>query len=169
MKMKITVVLLACFVATQVSASESTPVKPAVLENSFADGTSDANQVRVVYYRKEDRVADGVANLYINGEFHSALLPNSYNVFCLEPGRHFIGAWFNESPHYLGKEAPTQEYHLRAGETVFLRVDAQFNGRSIVKNDQQLRVESAGLEKSIHMLSRATSVIPCQSGVFSLE
>lgn len=166
MKKQIIFALLACFASAYVQAISPTPPSPTTSADRLADGKPGANQVRVVYYRKDDRVGDGVANLYVDGEFHAALLPNSYNVFCLTPGRHFIGSWFKEAPHYLGKEAPTQEYQFKAGETIFLRVDASYNGRSLIKQKQQVELESVGLHESIHMLSRASAVVPCKSGVF---
>ncbi|NWA63136.1 hypothetical protein HX773_19705 [Pantoea sp. B9002] len=146
-------------------AIHPTPENASTIESTFVQSELGQHQARIVYYRKDDRFTEGTANLYVNGEYHASLQPNSYVVFCLTPGEHFISAWTKEAPHYLGKEALTGEYQLAQGETVYLRVDSEINGRSVNKPASMALNELSGLDKSIHLLSRASTIQVCHKGV----
>jgi OOP family OmpA-OmpF porin len=46
------------------------------------------------------------AHVYVDGEFHGALLPNGWTRLCVAPGDHSIEAYVGDAPWYRGKARP---------------------------------------------------------------
>ena len=82
-----------------------------------------ADQAQVVYYRLPVANAQaGAANVYVDREFQSALLPGGYTAFCVTPSQHSLGAYLNDAPNYNGKNTDVYSAQLSGGMTYFLRV-----------------------------------------------
>jgi OOP family OmpA-OmpF porin len=120
-----------------------------------------AEQSQVVYYRlgvPGEKAA--AANIYVDNEFHSALLPGGYSVFCVAPGNHGVSAVTDDAPEYAGKHQQPQ-ISFEGGKTVFLRVsengaeEPQRVSREVAEN------ELLGALRQVHVLSRASAVKSC--------
>jgi OOP family OmpA-OmpF porin len=125
-----------------------------------------AGQAQVVYYRANTVAKKGsAAHVYVDGEFHTALLPNGYSVFCVAPGNHTIGAYLNDAPSYRGKTVDRFQTNLEGGATYFLKVteDGSSGAPVPVSRDNAER-ELAGARDQVHALSRASTVQACQAG-----
>lgn len=119
-------------------------------------------QTQIVYYRDASNTAGGAAHIYVDNEFHDALLPGGYTVFCLAPGKHNLGAYQNDAPQYRGKE---QGYNVEmsGGQTYFVRVSHTMNAVPEARTREQAEKDLAGLREQIHVLSRASSVEACKN------
>lgn len=124
------------------------------------------SQAQVVYYRAPTgQKATSSANVYVDGEFQAALLPNGYSVFCVAPGSHTLGAYLNDAPFYKGKTENLFQANLAAGATYFLKVkeDGSSGAPAPVTRDNAER-ELSGMRAQIHAISRASAVQACQPG-----
>ncbi|MCL6723226.1 OmpA family protein [Klebsiella sp. T2.Ur] len=117
-------------------------------------------QTQVVYYRDASNTAGGVAHIYVDNEFHDALLPGGFTAFCLAPGKHNLGAYQNDAPEYRGKE---QGYsvEMSGGQTYFVRISHTMNAVPEARTREQAEKDLAGLREQNHVLSRASSVEAC--------
>ncbi|MCW1829094.1 OmpA family protein [Enterobacter asburiae] len=117
-------------------------------------------QTQVVYYRDASNTAGGAAHIYVDNEFHDALLPGGFTAFCLAPGKHNLGAYQNDAPQYRGKE---QGYNVEmtGGQTYFVRVSHTMNAVPEARTREQAEKDLAGLREQTHVLSRASSVEAC--------
>lgn len=120
-------------------------------------------QSQIVYFRANNAdAAKENFNIYVDGEFHTALIPSSYTTFCVKPGNHVIGSWLGDDPLYIGKQDKKNVITLEGGKTYYLRADE--NNQSIL-NVLQKR-EATPLLMKTHLqdvlVSRASSVTDCQ-------
>lgn len=118
-------------------------------------------QAQIVYYRAADVAGESAAHVYVDGEFHNALLPNSFTRFCVAPGDHTLGAYQNDAPDYKGKHSAAH-LTLVGGKTYFVKVGAGDNGRPELVNEAQAENALKALHQQVHVLSRASAVQSCQ-------
>lgn len=123
------------------------------------------DQVRVVYYRPASLGGSTPAHIYIDGEFQSALIPNGFTDFCVNPGVHSLGSYVGDAPHYNGKVTQPWRDTLQAGKTYYVRASLDNSGRPLVINSEIALKEMVGLKKQKHVISRASSVQVCRGGV----
>ncbi|UST72284.1 OmpA family protein [Pseudomonas siliginis] len=121
-----------------------------------------SDQAQVVYYRLSvPGEKFGAANIYIDEEFHTGLLPGGYTVFCLAPGSHGLNAVMEDAPAYAGKrDQPKLE--LEAGKTQFLRVGENGEHEPLAISREQAEQELANNLRQAHVLSRASAVQSCK-------
>ena len=125
--------------------------------------TVSAEQAQVVYYRLPAANAQaGAANVYVDREFQSALLPGGYTAFCVTPGQHSLGAYLNDAPNYNGKNTDVYSAQLSGGMTYFLRVGEGANTAPQAVARAQAESELGATRKQIHALSRASHVAACK-------
>lgn len=102
------------------------------------------------------------AHVYVDGEFHGALLPDGWTRLCVAPGDHSIEAYVGDAPLYPGKARPATRVNLEGGKTYFAGVLEQ----GAVELRPFRRAEAEGLlegkREQRHLLSRASAVVPCQ-------
>jgi len=127
-----------------------------------ADVTAQLSQV--VYYRQGiPGEAAPAANIYVDQEFHTALLPGGFTAFCVQPGAHGLSAVQNDAPAYQGKQQ--QPFlSLEAGETVFIKVGTADGNVSRIISREAAEQELAGLQRQAHLVSRASTVQSCGNG-----
>lgn len=119
-------------------------------------------QAQVVYYRVPAANAQaGAANVYVDREFQTALLPGGYTAFCVSAGQHTLGAYLNEAPQYKGKISDVYSTQLAGGATYFLRVSEGAKGAPQPVSREQAEKELATSHQQVHALSRASSVLAC--------
>lgn len=115
-----------------------------------------ADQAQVIYYRSssEAQKAPG-ANVYINGHFHTSLLPGGFTQFCLPPGQHTLGAFQNDAPLYHGKTQVLYRVQLEAGKTYFVKATDDGNGSPV--SAERIEAEQAlqHAREQTHAISRA--------------
>jgi OOP family OmpA-OmpF porin len=119
-------------------------------------------QSQVVYYRlgaPGEKAA--AANLYVDQEFHTSLLPGGYTVFCLAPGSHSLNAVQRDEPRYAGKHEQ-QLVRFEGGRTLFLRVSETGGKEPQLVERELAEKELDGSLRQAHVLSRAASVKACE-------
>lgn len=118
---------------------------------------------QVVYYRADSgAVTTGPANVYVDGRYHTSLLPGGFTSFCLRAGTHMLGAFVNDA-QYRGKTEGLYQTELHGARTYFLRVDEQQQIDDAPKavNPQHGEWEIKPNRRQVHAHSRATTLVPC--------
>ncbi|MGY2377462.1 OmpA family protein [Pseudomonas sp. SDO524_S393] len=118
-------------------------------------------QAQVVYYRGTDGQQRGAANVYVDREFHTSLLPGGYTAFCVEPGSRTLGAYLGDAPSYRGKTTDLYSAKLEGGKTYFLKVRENGNGAPLSVDRADAERELAGSRAQVQALSRASKVQQC--------
>lgn len=119
------------------------------------------DQAQVIYYRAGGP-HKGAANVYLDQELVTALQPGGYTSFCLRPGRHTLGAYFDEAPRYLGKSQELYGATLRGGMTYYLKVREEGGNLPLPIGKSAAEQELAMMRQQIHLLSRASQVETCR-------
>lgn len=122
------------------------------------------DQARIVYYRPASLSGSAPAHIYIDGEFQTALLANGFTDFCVAPGKHSLGSYVGDAPHYNGKASQPWRDTLQAGKTYYVRANLDNSGRPLVMSEDVALGEMIGLKKQRHVLSRASAVQACRGG-----
>ncbi|TDA47475.1 OmpA family protein [Burkholderia pyrrocinia] len=121
------------------------------------------DQTQVVYYRPAAGAAPNApANVYIDGHYHTTLLPNGFTVFCLAPGEHALASFLNDAPSYAGKQSGNYVTNPRGGTTYFLRVREDSSGAPVPVVRETAERELGGMREQMHALSRAPNVQACR-------
>lgn len=120
-----------------------------------------SNQSQLVYFRSGKPVeGGGAANLYVDQEFHTALLPGGFSAFCLAPGNHSLLTFLNDAPGYKGKQSQ-HPFALKGGETVFMRVNPDGNGVPQIVPRAAAERELLTNRRQTHVVSRASAIVAC--------
>jgi OOP family OmpA-OmpF porin len=138
----------------------------------FADAYQGAqpigeDQAKVVYYRTADGAQGrGAANVYLDRELVTALLPGGHAQFCLRPGQHILGAYLNEAYRYPGKREELYRATLEGGNTYYLKVREQGGSLPLSMERGVAERELRGSRAQAHLLNRASQVEPCRHYAF---
>lgn len=132
--------------------------------------TAAPDQAQVIFFRSAGTSASGsrpgAAHVYIDGEFHAALLPNSFTRLCVRPGNHSVEAYIGDAPTYEGKSNPRTRAELEAGKTVFVAVSEQDgSGAPVPYRRADAERMLSGAREQRHVISRAVAVQPCRDAV----
>jgi OOP family OmpA-OmpF porin len=123
------------------------------------------DQVQVVFYRAGtpvDSAGGNAANVYVDGEFHTALVTGGYTRFCVAPGAHDLAAYYGDAPLYAGKQSLSHSVRLEAGKTYFLQTgNANAKGAPVSMTAQTSAAELADNREQVHVISRASAVTAC--------
>ncbi len=115
---------------------------------------------QIIYYRADnDSNAQG-AYIYIDGEFHTRLLPGGFTQFCLRPGKHTLGDYFHKNAVYEGKRHLLFEADFRGGKRYFLQATPD-SDMPVAVRQRKGEQESGNKRQQRHLLSRASAVVPC--------
>ncbi|WP_343553468.1 DUF2846 domain-containing protein [Pantoea sp.] len=118
---------------------------------------------QIIFYRQNAAVtAYGGASVYLDGKMHTSLLPGGYTAFCVQPGAHTLGVRLSSSLIAAGQQNAPFHTNTKAGKTYFFRIDEQ----ALMNQPAEARSAAAGDEllqtrRQSHLLSRATSIVPC--------
>lgn len=122
-----------------------------------------ANQAQIVMFRGHDSGKEA-AHVYIDSQLQSALMPGGYTVFCTPAGEHSVESYIGDAPLYTGKRNPQSYAKLAGGQTYVLEAPVGAGQSTpIVHSGQDAEQKLQGLRRQIHVISRATSVVPCQT------
>lgn len=116
-----------------------------------------ADQAQVVYYRSGEHAKTSGANVYIDGHFHTSLLPGGFTTFCLPPGGHMLGAYQHDAPLYRGKREELYRVQLEAGKTYFVKVADDGTGSPVSVDRVEAEKGLQHARKQIHAISRAAT------------
>ncbi|MBD9680839.1 OmpA family protein [Pseudomonas sp. PDM18] len=120
-------------------------------------------QAQIVMFRGNDG-GKQAAHVYIDGELQSALMPGGYTVFCTPAGEHSVESYIGDAPLYTGKRNPQSYAKLAGGQTYVLEAPVGIGQKTpIVHTGKQAERSLQGMRRQIHVLSRASAVVPCQT------
>ena len=120
------------------------------------------SQAQVVYYRSQNgSTLPGAAHVYVDREFHAALLPGGFTAFCVAPGVHTLGAYLNDAPGYSGKHSDAYTATLTGGNTYFLRATEDTTGKPLSVTRANAERDLAVIRQQVQAISRASTVQAC--------
>ena len=123
-------------------------------------------QTRIFVYRQTNPAYPSPVNIYLEGRFHTALLNGGYSEFCAAPGRIAIQSVYDDAQKmHLGKEVPGQPWELKAGNTLYLRVNetSAMSMPLLEVAPEQAKKELARTASQAHVLSRAPAAQVCDT------
>jgi OOP family OmpA-OmpF porin len=125
-----------------------------------------ASQSRLVVYRTaESRRLEGATSLFINGQYHTSLVPDGYHFLCLNPGEVELGTrQYRVGGSARDKYDTVTATRLDRGQTQFLKV-MEDNGRPVMQpvSSEQATRELRNARLQMHTVSRVTQARPCQA------
>ncbi|MBU4633457.1 OmpA family protein [Pseudomonas chlororaphis] len=125
------------------------------------------DQARVVYYRVADGIhGKGAANVYLDQELVTSLLPGGYTAFCLRPGQHVLGAYLNDAYRYAGKNDDLYRATLKGGNTYYLKVREQGVTQPLPVSKAIAEQELRDSRAQAHLVNRASQVEECRHYAF---
>ena len=148
-------------------ATQTAAQTPSVFGEKFQIAQrAPAQQTRLFIYRQSNASMTGPVNIYLDGRFHTALLIGGYSEFCAAPGKLAILSVYDDAQKmHLGKENPGTSWPLKAGGTLFLRVnETQPSAMALQEVAPELALkELPRTAAQIHVLSRAPAVKACDA------
>ena len=171
--------LLACAIAAlsacgatanPAPTSQATPREVSKID-ALADPfslTSNAvapTQSRIIFYRPLDSASEGASSIYVNGRYHTSLVPGGYSPICITPGPAQLGLRHldvQKRPNKDGFDSIT-EMTAMGGKSQFVRVRSQ-NGKAIVLvpvTEQQALKELPSTRLQVHTISRVADAAEC--------
>jgi OmpA-OmpF porin, OOP family len=157
--------VLACSV--QASNAQTTPVRVNI--DSFGETyttalAAPATQTRVFVYRSSQVPNAGPVNIYLNGQYHASLLRGGFTEFCAAPGAVNIKAALDDASRlHVSKLDPGQRLPLKAGQTLFLKVEESSPPALSIASgtEAQTKPEMLDTRRQIHTISRAKAALTC--------
>lgn len=119
---------------------------------------------QVVFFRRATTTpSTGAAHVYVDGEFHAALMPNGFTRLCVAPGAHSLEAYIDDAPLYAGKSQPKTQAVLEGGQTVFVAVSEMGEGAPVPHGRVAAERLLKGAREQRQVISRAVRVQPCRA------
>ncbi|MFK3662122.1 OmpA family protein [Scandinavium sp. NPDC088450] len=160
-KLQLLVLATACGLTMGATAAVAAPND--VLKTTYqrvADVGND--QAQVVYFRPANTGSETKnTNIYVDGEFQTALVPGSYTAFCVKPGAHALGAWLGDDPLYRGKQDKQHPVTLEGGNTYYVEATESALSTLNLLQENQASEKLAQTKLQNILLSRASAVVPC--------
>lgn len=123
-----------------------------------------SSQTRVFVYRNRQAPNALPVNIYLNGQYHASLLRGGFTEFCASPGSVNIKAAQDDSSRlHTSKLDAGQRLDLKAGQTVFLRVDESTpqTVNLLSGTAEQTKEDLQATRRQIHTISRAKAAVNC--------
>lgn len=121
-------------------------------------------QTRVFVYRSSQVPNAAPVNIYLNGQYHASLLRGGFTEFCAAPGAVNIKAALDDASRlHASKQDPGQRLSLKAGQTLFLKVDESTPPALLITSgtEAQTKPEMVDTRRQIHTISRAKAALTC--------
>lgn len=146
-------------VAAEVIVDNTNPVgNSSLLYKRVANPVPELAQV-VVFYPHGGKVAD----IYVDREFQSALLPGEFTVMCIASGAHTIESYINDFPLYDGKRTPVSKLTANGGKTYFVKVNNQGQGNTAaLMESAEAEFILTKMTKHSRTINRSSQVKTCQ-------
>ncbi|MDP4771272.1 MAG: OmpA family protein, partial [Limnohabitans sp.] len=122
------------------------------------------DQTRVFVYRNNQAPNDKPVNIYLNGQYHASLLRGGFSEFCAAPGAVNIKAALDDaSKLHASKLDAGQRLDLKAGQTIFLKVDESTSPAIglLSGTAAQVKADIESTRRQIHTISRAKAALTC--------
>lgn len=123
-----------------------------------------ANQTRVFVFRNNQAPNSKPVNIYLNGQYHASLLRGGFSEFCAAPGSVNIKAALDDASRlHTSKLDAGQRLELKAGQTIFLKVDESASPAIglLSGTAAQAKADIEGTRRQIHTISRAMAALTC--------
>lgn len=125
-----------------------------------------SNQSRLVVYRTpESKRLEGATSMFVNGQYHTSLVPDGFHFLCLNPGEVEVGTrQYRVGGSARDKYDTVTATRLDRGQTQFLKV-MEDNGRPVMQpvSAEQAAKELKNARLQMHTISRVTQAQPCQA------
>jgi outer membrane protein OmpA-like peptidoglycan-associated protein len=118
----------------------------------------------VFVYRNNQAPNALPVNIYLNGQYHASLLRGGFSEFCAAPGAVNIKAALDDaSKLHRSKLDAGQRLELKAGQTIFLKVDESTspNIGLLSGTAAQTKADMESTRRQIHTISRAKAALTC--------
>lgn len=122
-----------------------------------------SNQSRILVYRTPDSAATGATSVFINGRYHTSLVPGGYSELCYAPGSVEVGArQVKAGSRPKDLMDAISALNLQAGQTHYFKVIEQ-GGRSVMQpvSAAAAHQEAKGLRYQLHTISRVERAQDC--------
>lgn len=120
-----------------------------------------SEQSQLVYYYPEENHTRPL-NIYLDKEFHTALLPGEFTTFCIKAGPHLLNAAINDAPLYQQKAAGGINSPFEGGKTYFIRAAQYQKLVSEPVSRGAAEEELRDLRRNSRIINRASSVESCR-------
>lgn len=123
-----------------------------------------ASQTRVLVFRAKQAPTDKPVNIYLNGQYHASLLRGGFSEFCAAPGAVNIKAALDDAARlHTSKLDAGQRLELKAGQTIFLKVDESTSPAIglLSGTAAQVKADIESTRRQIHTISRAKAALTC--------
>lgn len=135
-------------------------------ENYALPQAVSASQSRLVVYRTpESRRLEGATSLFVNGQYHTSLVPDGYHFLCLNPGAVEVGTrQYRVGGSARDKYDTVTATRLDKGQTQFMKV-MEDNGLPVMQpvSAEQAARDLRNARLQMHTVSRVTQARPCQA------
>ena len=118
-------------------------------------------QSQLVYYYPRDTSAEPL-NIYIDKQFHTALLPGEFTTVCMKAGNHFLNAAMNDAPLYRQKETGGLNAPFEGGKTYFVRIAKyqELVSESVYRDEAEKELQD--MQRNNRIINRASAVESCR-------
>lgn len=133
----------------------------------FEQGDQVADQqTRMVFYRTLPTSAvPGAASIYVNGQYHTSLIPGGYNELCVAPGAFELGLKSVTVDREVKDNLDTTTViQSTGGQSLFFRVQEVGSNRQLLKpvHSAEALIEINALREQTHTISRVTVASVCK-------
>lgn len=122
-------------------------------------------QTRMVFFRtRQSSSVMGAASVYVNGSYHTSLVPGGYSELCMPAGSVELGLKTVEVGRNVKDDLDTiTVIRNLGGQTQYFRVKDLGRGRQVLMpvSAVQALAELAGTREQIHTVSRVPGVTEC--------
>lgn len=118
-------------------------------------------QSQLVYYYPRNTNTEPL-NVYIDKQFHTALLPGEFTTVCIKAGNHFLNASMNDAPLYRQKETGGLNAPFEGGKTYFVRIAKyqELVSESVYRDEAEKDLQD--MQRNNRIINRASSVENCR-------
>lgn len=167
------VVVFMLGVAVQGLPAAQTSSEPEIVGRPLGDAFKAPEQVQasqtqlIVYRPQSDMSNNGVVRVYINGSYHTALMPTSYSLLCLAPGLVKVGVRQvrrNNGQTDLANADADAQIQLYGSKTVYLSIRKLEGARYELQSvDSAVAIEELKTTREqIHAQTRVAAAQDCQ-------
>jgi OOP family OmpA-OmpF porin len=167
------VVVFMLGMAIQGMSAAQTSSEPEIFGQPLGDAFKapaqvQATQTRLVVYRPQASVSTtGVVRVYVNGSYHTALMPTSYSTLCLAPGPVKVDVRQvrrNNPQTDLANSDADAQVQLDGSKTVYLSVRMREGARYALEavDSAVATQELKTTREQIHAQTRVADAQDCQ-------
>lgn len=119
-------------------------------------------QAQMVYYYPKE-INAGPLYVYVDKQFHTALLPGQFTVMCVATGEHAFSTAITDEPDYKNKLHSFFNAKFKGGLTYFVKMNsASSTVTNVAVTRQDAERDLASLQRQVKLINRASAVNTCQ-------